>query len=254
MPNLNANAVMQASENCNERKEEIQYYFVNGQDSDVRKAFENCVFSGDVTVDTMNIIKAELYYREKKYQAAIKAVEPSRERIIKFYNLRDTELREGESKNDISYTYFILLNTQGNAHFALAHYKEALENYNLYLESAAKLDPNGKPSISVLHYATYCYYYLKEYDKALQYSKQLHSIVDNPSKKRMYAYNIAALYAKIGDIKQSQEWLKTPMQFNPELYYEKVQKDSDFRQLLEKKEFNDFLVGFKPITPSQLPR
>lgn len=250
---LSAYELVQSSKNCNERKEEIWRHHLYGKDSDARKILKNCIFSGDVTVDSMNVLKAELYYREKKYQAAIKAVEPSKERIIKFYNLRGLELREGETANDIGYIYYMMLENQGNTYFVLENYKEALKNYNLYIDSAAKLDPNGKPNIYVLHYAAYSYYYLIEYDKALQYSKQLHSIVDNLSKKRMYAYNIAALYAKSGDIKQSQEWLKLPMQFDAELYYEKVQKDSDFRQLLEKKEFNDFLAGFKPITP-QLPR
>lgn len=226
------------TKNCDHRYIEIWDLYATEKEDEARKLLEHCVFSDEVAVDTMNLIQLGLLYHDRKYIEAIQVVEPSRERIIKYYNLRDTKVRENHGKQEISELYFFLIGTLGNAYYKSGDYKSALRYYHQYINDTEK------PNYEILGYTGLAYNKIGMYTQALKYLKEAYPIATVPYVKNNIAYNIAAIYAKVGDTDQSMEWLKAPLLFASKQYIEYLQTDKDFKHMKDSAKFNTFLNSY----------
>jgi len=212
--------------NCDDSYKKLWQLYKSSSDEEVRMRMESCTFSDPIAFDSMNVLKAVLYYSEDKYHESLEALTFSRKRIEQYYALRNISLPKGNSKKDIESLYFIMVSLTANTYYVLGEYKNALQYYEQWISSAKAGAFLLSPEI--LETAAYSNYYLKKYEPALLYMKNAYQISEVFEKRMQYAYNISAFYARLKDNESSIKWLKIPMNVNRSLYFEKVYKDGDF--------------------------
>jgi tetratricopeptide (TPR) repeat protein len=222
--------------NCDDSYKEIwQLYSGSTNEEALRKRLEACTFSDPIAIDSMNVLKAVVFYNENKYKETLKSLELSRKQIEQYYALRNTKLPEGHSKSDVDFLYYAMVSLTANTYYVLGEYQKALQYYKQWIDSANAnsylLDPE------ILEPTAYSYYLLKEYDSALLYLKKAYQLSKDFKKRMQFAYNVSALYARLKDNESSIKWLKIPMDVNRSLYLEKVYKDDDFYSIRQTTAF-----------------
>lgn len=225
--------------NCDTKYLDLWRKFDSGENATVKEQLNNCTFSNPIAQDSMNVLKGILLYDDEKYQESLNVLSQSQQSIESAYNSKTTIPRLGESENDIGYIYFAMLQKMADSNFMLKKYGNALSYYNEWITSAKRA--SLPISLNILNYSALCYYFLEQYDHAIERLKDGYSSSIMIQDKVFFSYNIAAIYAKLNFLEKSMKWLKEPFEFDRNSYIKKVEQDSDFDLLRQNKSFKRFL-------------
>lgn len=225
--------------NCDDEYKELWALHTNHLYNDANKRLEVCSFSDEFIIDSMNILKALLFYQEHKYQEALSVANHSKENIFDKFNKLGTD-KDSDYNKKITTLYYLLLTNQANSYYMLGNYEEALKYYNIMISAEHQAKPY------VYEFAAYSHNFLGEYSMSIERFKEAYTFYSNEYKKSQCAYNISATYSKKNKINDSIEWIDIAMEHYLEYarveYIKKIYTDKDFKNLRNAKEFKEYSI------------
>lgn len=223
--------------NCEDvYKDAWEFYF---QEEQVRaqNIIDGCTVHDTITEDGINVLQGMIYVQTQEYKKALEVLEKSRERVIERFNNINKQSNDGRSIHNIKVLYFNMISNIGYANTLLGNYDEALKYFYLTLKEDDK-------NTYVWEYMGVCYYHFKEYEKSIEFLKKAYTTRDLSDKATM-AFSLASVYAIMGDIDNSIQWLDEPLHKDYIFFKKQIQEETDFDNIRNTKKFSEYLNTFK---------
>lgn len=238
-------------------KEDIAYdkaweYYRDGKYKQAHELIEKWNQNDSEYGYNWNILLGLVYLAEGNEEKALSVIKNNGlERTIKelYENSKNDKekLWSSEEKEAIKTCYKSILFIAGVANYNLKNYKTALEyllKYRLLTSENVMDQRHLQEDSDFCCRIAISYYFQGDYGKSLEYFKIAYRQLNEGDKKDIVAYNIAAVYAKQGNIEKSIEWLEKIIKKNPEHLKNEIAGDNDFDQVRESEQFKKFIKKY----------
>lgn len=182
-----------------------------------------------------------IYYHEKRYAIAADTVAtliPVYERSYRRHNESPILTRDHELER----IYTEMLRLSGVANYQAKRCEKAVEYLSAYISEMREFhrarQTVGNPEYSMLGF---CQYQLEDYSGAKETFRSLHDMLALGNEKDEAAFNVGALYARIGDIVESLRWLENPVSHKPAYWLGRLESDRDFDTIRHDEKFKLFV-------------
>ncbi len=183
------------------------------------------------------LLLGAIYFEQEKYEDALKSISIIRPHFEKFYaKVKNKKIRlKKDELKALKFLYYKMLLVSGVSNYELGNWESALKDLLEYSEEFQKP--------TVYEYIGIAYYQKKQYPKSIEYFKRSYHLHKEGELKDDAAFNIGALNAILGNVKEAIFWLKIPLGHNRQFWLKMIKEDEDkdFEAIRNNKQFEDFL-------------